>query len=202
MTEQPESTNNPPSRLPHLLIGMAVVSAVLVVGLILADGNANRPTAQTDGQRPARVPQNDSSNTGVGWQVPDFEIQLLDGETQRLEDYRGQIVFLNFWATWCIPCQREMPAFEDFMAAEPEDVVILAINNGEDLPAIRDFKDLFQLDALPIVLDADFTIADGFGVVNLPITYVLDGEGIMQGFHLGEVTREDIDAYIADIRGS
>jgi thiol-disulfide isomerase/thioredoxin len=145
------------------------------------------------------VPQGDAAV--AGWQVPDFDFETLEGEARNISDYRGQIVFLNFWATWCEPCVREMPVFEEFMAEERDDAVILAVNNGEDPAAVRDFQQLFRLETLPLVMDPDYRISDGFGVMNLPVTYVLDGEGVVQGFKLGEITREDIDAYIADIQG-
>jgi len=188
-----------PNRLPLLVALFAAVSMVMAVSLLLASGVDGAATGGT--QRPARVPEG-GDNAAVGWQVPDFEVNLLDADAGNITDYRGQIVFLNFWATWSVPCQREMPAFEEFMAEEPDDVTILAVNHGEDPADVRDFQRLFRLDHVPVVMDPDYEISDGFGVVNLPVTYVLDGEGVVRGFKLGEVTREDIDAYIAEIRGT
>ena len=195
MTDVQEETHGS-SRVPLFMLGFFITSVVMAGTLVLAGGGQVPPT---DATRPARVP---SGNTAMaGWQVPDFAFETLEGETQNITDYRGQIVFVNFWATWCEPCVREMPAFEQFMSEEPEGVVILAVNNGEDGAAVREFQQAFSLDALPLVVDPDYVISDGFGIVNLPVTYVIDGEGVVQGFKLGEITREDIDAYIADIRG-
>lgn len=199
MAEKQAPPGNEPNRLPLLLAGFFVVSVVMA-GTVLLAGQGG-PAAPTDATRPARVPRGDAAAV-AGWQVPDFAFETLDGQAHNIADYRGQIVFLNFWATWCVPCQREMPVFEQFMATDPDGVVILAVNNGEDPAAVRDFQRVFRLEALPIVMDPDYVIADGFGVVNLPVTYVLDGDGVMQGFKLGEVTRADIDAYIAQIRGA
>jgi thiol-disulfide isomerase/thioredoxin len=183
-------------RLPLMILGFAVVSLVMAATILFA----NQPPDPT-ATRPARVPAS-GANAAVGWQPPDFEVQLLDDETRTIRDYQGQVVFLNFWATWCVPCQREMPAFETLMAEGRDDVTVLAVNHGEQLSTIRDFRRVFQLDALPIVLDPDYVISDGFGVINLPVTYILNPDGVVTGFHLGEITREDIDAYITDAQKS
>lgn len=194
-TEQPEQQPTPVN-LPVLLIGFMLVSVALA-GAVLLTNNTAQQTAVPDTQ-PGLVQS--GRNTVVGWQVPDFSLQTLDGDSVSLSDYRGKIVFLNFWATWCVPCQREMPAFEEFMASGRDDAVILAINNGENINDVRDFAALFDLEALPILLDSDFEIADGFGVMNLPVTYILDQEGIVHNMKLGEMTHEDIEAYIAALQ--
>lgn len=191
----PPGSGEQGSRLPFLLVGFALVGMAIAATILFADANTTNNTPAT---RPARVPAG-NANAVVGWEVPPFEFEILDGELASITDYRGQVVFLNFWATWCIPCQREMPAFREFMAEEPEDAIILAVNNGEEIPAIVEFRELFQLDNVPIVLDPDFEISDGFGVVNLPVTYVINPAGEIAAFHLGEITREDMDAYLAEL---
>lgn len=196
MTEETERQTTPVN-VPVLLGGFMLVS-LLMAGAVLWTSRAGGQTAAVEVTRPAAVQS--GRNTIIGWQVPDFSLETLDGETVSLSDYRGQVVFLNFWATWCVPCQREMPAFEDFMASGRDDAVILAINNGESVADVRGFADLFDLQELPILLDSDFEIADGFGVMNLPVTYVLDGDGVVRNMKLGEMTAEDIDAYIEELR--
>lgn len=199
MTASPSSDpqQKPPrSRLPLLFIifsltGFGMAALVMFIN--------TTPSPTDDGSRPARIPSN-GANAAVGWQVPDFDMETLDGEIVNITDYRGKIVFLNFWATWCVPCQKEMPIFEDFMADPPDDVVILAVNNGEVEPNIRDFVELLALEHLPIIVDPQFALADGFGVMNLPITYVIDGEGIVRHFKLGEINAEDLETYITDVR--
>jgi len=182
------------SSLPILFVVFALISMAMA-GVVLF---TSRGTGQLEppGTRAARV----ASGSIVGWEVPTFSLELLDGETVSITDYRGQIVFLNFWATWCVPCQREMPAFETFMAAGREDAVVLAVNNGEATSDVANFANNFGLDHLPILLDPDFKVADGMGIVNLPVTYVIDEEGIVQNFKLGEITLEEMEAYIAEIK--
>lgn len=183
-------------KLPLFFLGFMLVGFVMAALVVFANNNNlstntnNRPEASSG----------NGGGTVVGWQVPDFSLDTLDGETVSITDYRGKVVFLNFWATWCIPCQREMPAFNDFMAQGRDDAVILAVNNGEEIQPVAEFVNLFQLEHVPILMDSAFVVSDGFGVVNLPVTYVLDGEGVVRYFKLGEVTSEDIESYIAAIQ--
>ena len=190
LTGEPDDSKG--SKVPILFISFAVAGMVMAMMVLLANSNS------VDTTRQARVPDNGGASA-VGWQVPDFEAQKLDGETINITDYRGRVVFLNFWATWCIPCQREMPAFSEFMAQGREDAVILAVNNGDEVRNIHDFIDLFGGENVPILLDPDFEVSDGFGVANLPTTYILDGEGVVRHIKLGEITAEDIEAYIASV---
>ncbi len=88
------------------------------------------------------------------------------------------------------------------MAAGREDAVILAVNNGENIEDVRNFAELYNLNTLPILLDEDFTVTDGFGVMNLPVTYVIDETGVVRNFKLGEVTLEDIETYIDDLQST
>ena len=107
----------------------------------------------------------------------DFKALTVDGKTYRLNDLKGKVVFMNFWATWCVPCLLEMPSMERLnkkMAGKP--FKMIAVNQGEELPRIRKFlkdKD-FTYDLL---LDVDGTIGENYGVNRLPLTYLLDQEG-------------------------
>jgi thiol-disulfide isomerase/thioredoxin len=191
--EQTPPTGN---RAPLLIIGTAVVGVVMAVTVLLAGGNGQATETRERAGRIAAV----SNSPSVGYTVDDFTMTTLDGDPVQFSDYRGQIVLLNFWATWCVPCQREMPAFEAFMSDPPEDVVILALNNGEDVQDVVGFLNLYSIENLPVLMDVDYAVADSFGVKQLPITYVIDGEGVVRQFHLGEMTESDITAYINEIR--
>ncbi len=197
MTEQANEQQASSSSVPLLFVGFGVVGMVMAAVVLLASPGNTGNTAPII-TREARVQS--GQNTIVGWEVPDFTLDTLAGEPVSLSDYRGKIVFINFWATWCVPCQREMPAFEDFMASDQDDAVILAVNNGESIGDVQGFVDLFGLEALPILMDEDFAVSDGFGVVNLPVTYVLDPDGVVHNFKLGEMTERDIELYIEQIQ--
>lgn len=111
-------------------------------------------------------------------QVSDFEMTLSDGETVvSFEEYRGKKVLLNFWATWCGPCVGEMPAFQRLSEEYPDELVILAVNCGEDQKTVQQFVEDNGY-TFPVVLDTDYAIQDMFGgVTSIPETVIIDEEG-------------------------
>jgi peroxiredoxin len=118
-------------------------------------------------------------------QAPNFIIQDLNGKAVSLEDYRGKIVFLNFWATWCPPCLLEMPSMEKLHTQfKNKDFAILAIDLQEDPDKVRSFKERFQLN-FPILLDADASVAAAYGIISIPTTYLVDRNGYLVGGALG-----------------
>ncbi len=130
-------------------------------------------------------------------QIIDFTLTALDGSTVRLSDYAGRIVFLNFWATWCIPCREELPAFQQFQAQQPPDgAAILAVNVQENAEQIRAFLDQYGGDQLTILLDTEGDASESYGIFNMPTTFVIDGSGIINYIKYGEMTVEDLNEYV------
>lgn len=132
--------------------------------------------------------------------VIDFELPLLDGGTAKLTDFAGRVVFLNFWATWCEPCKRELPAFQNFMAEQAalgdRGAVVLAVNIGESSDVVRAFLVQQNISGLPMLLDEDQSVADSYGVFNIPVTFVIDQTGIVRYPKYGEMTPEDLQGFL------
>jgi len=129
----------------------------------------------------------------------DFTAQTLDGRTVRLGDLKGQVVFLNFWATWCVPCKAEMPAMERLhRALRGQPFRMLAVNLQEDPAAIRKFVDELGL-TFDIVLDPTGTITRDYAVNNLPLTYLIDKQGLIVARALGERPWDE-GAYLGYVR--
>jgi peroxiredoxin len=129
--------------------------------------------------------------------VIDFSLTTLDGMTVRLSDYAGRVVFLNFWATWCEPCKRELPAFQAFQAQQPADgAIILAVDVAETPDEVRAFLDEYSVSGLTILLDTEKETADSYGVFNMPTTFVIDSSGIVNYIKYGEMTAADLNAYL------
>ena len=111
--------------------------------------------------------------------VPQTPFTDPEGGTHSLADYRGKVVLLNFWATWCAPCREEMPSL-DRLAAERggEDFEVVAIAAGHNPPpAIARFLSETGITHLPVRLDPRQELARGMGVMGMPVTVLIDREG-------------------------
>ncbi len=111
--------------------------------------------------------------------APDFALKDLDGKTQRLSAYRGKVILVNFWATWCPPCRREMPSMERlYQKLKGEPFQILAVNQNEDFDLVFVFTG--QLDpapTFPLLLDEKSTVPKQWGVQGLPTSFIVDKQG-------------------------
>lgn len=120
--------------------------------------------------------------------VPDVDFTDPQGGTHRLDDYRGKVVLLNFWATWCAPCREEMPSLDRLQAdLGGEDFVILAVATGRNAPEQIDrFYTETDIRNLPVLLDPRQQLSRAMGVVGLPATVLIDRDGNEVARLLGE----------------
>jgi peroxiredoxin len=113
----------------------------------------------------------------VGSPAPEFQLTNLSGATQSLEHYRGKVVLLNFWATWCQPCTKEMPAMQAaHTSLQDQGFVVLAINELEDIKKVREHIIEHQ-HTFDVLLDPDNQVANMYGVVGLPVSVFIDKSG-------------------------
>ena len=122
-----------------------------------------------------------------GGAAPALALQDLEGRLHRLEDYRGKVVLINFWATWCEPCRDEMPSMNRLrasLAGRPFEV--LAINLAESEPRIRRFLEQLPLD-FPVLMDRDGAASKAWRARLLPVSFLLDPGGRIRYSVLGEV---------------
>ena len=121
----------------------------------------------------------------VGKTAPDFTLVDSNGKSWTLSDLRGQVVFINFWATWCPPCREEMPSMQQLYATQPKDKFkMLAILN-KDEPALADtFAAKLGL-TMPILYDLENTAGKDYGLTGLPETYIVDKKGILRKKYIG-----------------
>ena len=109
--------------------------------------------------------------------APAFSLKGIDGHPLRLEDLKGKVVFLNFWATWCVPCREEMPAMERLYREYGErGLVVLAVNFQESPDTVKRFMRELHL-TFPTVLDSDGAAARDFAVRGLPVSFLLSRDG-------------------------
>ncbi|HEX6988713.1 MAG TPA: TlpA disulfide reductase family protein [Bacillota bacterium] len=125
----------------------------------------------------------------VGRRAPDFNLQLLQGGTVNLAQFRGRPVLLNFWASWCPPCVEEMPALQQ-VAGEGR-AAVLAVNVGESGSEAAAFLRRHDID-LPVALDGQGELITRYRVAGLPQTFFIDADGVIRHVERGAMTYQEI----------
>lgn len=116
--------------------------------------------------------------------APEASFTTRDGQTVQLADFKGQVVLVNFWATWCAPCVEEMPTLDGLQQAlGGEAFQVLAVSEDRGgLSKVEPFlRDELNLQALPIYLDQDGSLAQAFGLRGMPTTYLLNAQNQVVG---------------------
>ena len=152
---------------------VAAVLGVTLVGVLVVNGWSMG----------SRVPV-------VGTPAEDFQLVDLKGKTQSLNDYRGKVVLLNFWATWCKPCTTEMPAMQaSYDKLADKGFVVLAVNELEDDAKVREHIRQFG-HTFPVLMDRDNKVANQFGVYGLPVSFFIDERGVVREYIKGGLLTE------------
>ncbi|MDH4421898.1 thiol:disulfide interchange protein [Bacillus sp. AFS054943] len=140
----------------------------------------------------------------IGKVAPDFELTKLDGTNVKLSDLKGKKVILNFWATWCGPCQQEMPDMEAFYKEHKENVEILAINytpseKGGGEEKVSNFAKEKGI-TFPILLDKNIDVTTAYKVITIPTSYFIDTKGVIQDKFIGPMTQKEMEKRIARLK--
>lgn len=165
---------------------ISVIVAIVVLGIFgygylsdtngasLVDEPAKKKSNQSEQQEPEK------------FVAPDFALKNIDGETVSLSDYKGKIVFINFWATWCGPCRHEVPAFVELQEEYGTDtLVILGISLDQgDLSVVPTFAKDYNINYEVLYGDGDVVGKYG-GIRSIPTTFVVDREGFIRDGRIG-----------------
>lgn len=136
----------------------------------------------------------------VGDMAPDFALTDLNGERHQLSDYKGQGVFVNFWGTWCKPCEKEFPLMEkQYQVYKDKGVEILAVNIAQSDYEVRQYAEQRNL-TFPIVIDKDKSVMEAYNIRPLPTTLLVNSEGEIEKIITGEMSEEDIQSYMEMIK--
>ena len=129
---------------------------------------------------------------GPGKPAPDFKLKTLDGKEVSLSDYRGKVVLINFWATWCPPCREEMPLFKRvYERYKNKGFEILAVSTDTSVDPVKKFVKEYKLD-FPVLLDTD-NISSLYGIQGLPTSFLIDREGKIVKVRLGKYKEIESD---------
>ena len=173
----------------HKLFLAATAAASLVVLAGCGDsGSTVRPEVVQASESEAPKP------------APDFTLEAVDGKQVKLSDYKGQVVLLNFWATWCGPCKIEMPWFIEFQRKyKDQGFTVLAVSLDEEgWDVVRPYAENLKPN-FPIVLGEDGLDERFGGVVALPTTLIIDKSGNIVGRHTGLVSKSDYESEIENL---
>ena len=198
-----------------VLIGFFValmVGAAALYGL-LADSASPEviiPTVpaaeQTNPQPPQELPQTSTEPQTEPEEetipAPDFTVYDADGNPVRLSDYLGKPIVLNFWASWCGPCQMEMPHFEQAYLDMGEDIHFVMVNmtgGRETQKSAQEFLDETGY-TFPVFFDLDMEAAYNYGVYSLPMTVFIDEAGNVQDLAIGAIDEATLLSKIDKIR--
>lgn len=128
--------------------------------------------------------------------APDFQLASLSGDDVSLSDYRGSVVVVNMWATWCPPCRAEMPDIHRvYQRYADQGLVVLALNEQEDATIANAFITENEL-TFPVLLDINGDVAELYSVRSFPTTIVLDQNGRIQHVQVGAITEKQLDAIV------
>lgn len=136
---------------------------------------------------------------GRGSAAPDFELLRLSGESLVLTELRGQVVLVNFWATWCKPCEDEMPAMERlYRALHPDGFELLAISVDEDETVVARFRDEMGI-SFPILLDPTRAVSSRYQAFRFPESFLIGRDGFVVERYVGP-KEWGTPAYVARVR--
>jgi cytochrome c biogenesis protein CcmG, thiol:disulfide interchange protein DsbE len=192
-TSRPYDANHVPRRgaAGLILAGLGLVVAVITLWVLLSE-NRGRDGAQPSGYSalPARV----------SYAAPPLQLTDLGGTERSLDQYAGQVVLVNLWATWCPPCAAEMPNLQRFNARHSsEGFSVIAIDDGDPRQQVIDFVSARGL-TFPVWLDPTYEATDrAFKTVNLPSSYVIDRNGIVRLVWFGAISEANLEKYVTPL---
>ncbi|MGZ9236181.1 MAG: peroxiredoxin family protein [Anaerolineales bacterium] len=136
----------------------------------------------------------------VNYPAPTLTLLDTQGISRSLTDYRGQVVLVNLWATWCPPCKDEMPAFQSFYEKyRDRGFVVIAVNDGDPAADVLQFVEDYRL-TFPVWLDPTYIATEqAFKTLNLPSSFVIDRTGTVQLQWVGGVTLKTLEKYISPL---
>ncbi|CAM5274836.1 Thiol-disulfide oxidoreductase resA OS=Afipia felis OX=1035 GN=resA_2 PE=4 SV=1 [Afipia felis] len=138
------------------------------------------------------------THSTLGQPAPTIALQQIDGPPVAVSNVAGRPTVVNLWASWCPPCRREMPLLAETASGRPE-VTFLFINQGEGREKIRSYLDVENLKLDRVLLDPSMQIPRHYGMMGLPITLFLAANGTLVSMHIGEISREALNANIEKI---
>jgi cytochrome c biogenesis protein CcmG/thiol:disulfide interchange protein DsbE len=180
-----------PAAFRLAISGLGLVFLGGAIWMLFSEVAASKGAAATDfASTPARVQ----------FEAPALELNDLVGVQHSLSDFRGQVVLVNLWATWCPPCEAEMPNLQRFYVKyRSNGFIVIAVEDGDSVSQVASFVAAHHL-TFPVWLDPTYQATDrAFKTANLPTSYVLDRTGTVRWMWLGAVSEANLERYITPL---
>jgi thiol-disulfide isomerase/thioredoxin len=197
----------------HWLIDLSLIFIIIVMGVFVTielnrtfdfwrqRSNAS-PTEDSVESQLLSTTSDSTQDDGVvnifRYDDPTLQLMDLDGAPILLSDFRGKPVLVNFWATWCPPCLEEMPLIDAYAIRHEKELVVLAINVGENEDVVHEFVSKYDF-SFNILLDPTNSAAKKFFVYGYPTTMFFDEAGNIQSTHIGELNEDLLLNYLVKI---
>lgn len=173
-----------------VLVGVAIIGLVWYFDSPSGAGSSQSITLTAAASGPAPK---------VDKEAPDFTVQTLEGATYKLSDFKGQPVWISFWASWCPPCRAENPDIQAVYEANQADgLVILGVAIGEDDGTVRNYVKRTGL-TFDIGLDRGTDIAASYRIVGIPTHFFVDRDGILREWRIGSMSKKTMEKKVAEI---
>ena len=166
---------------------ISILIVIVLGALLIAVYSKNKPQEIVIKQIPNKI------------MATDFTLMDLEGKTVKLSDYKGKVVFINFWATWCPPCKKEIPDLEavNKKLLESGDSVILAVNitdgNRETESIVREYVATNKMD-MHVLLDKGGKVASSkeYNITGIPTTYIINKDGSIYNYVVGGISQNSV----------
>ncbi|HLO16273.1 MAG TPA: TlpA disulfide reductase family protein [Anaerolineales bacterium] len=176
----------PRKTFPFILFGLGLILISSSVYFVLQDQSS--------------PPELSAVPVKVEFVAPELTLTDTQGVSHSLADYRGQVVLVNLWATWCPPCKEEIPTLQAFYNKhKAEGFVIVAINDGDPKTDVLQFVKDYEL-TFPVWLDPTYIATEkAFNTLNLPTSFVIDRSGTIQLTWVGAINSKMLDKYVTPL---
>jgi len=181
-----------------IILGIALFACFLVLAAVSYSALSQKYRPET-GMDSGSQREGSSESEQEKYQAPDFTVFDADGNPVKLSDFKGKPVVLNFWASWCGPCQREMPHFNKAYAKYKDEIVFMMVDLVDGQRETQSKGSSFiknQGYDFPVYFDIEEDAAYTYGITSIPMTLFIDRDGYIKTGYAGAIDEETLQAAI------